>query len=142
MAMPWWGRYIGIPYVHGAADHSGCDCWGLVRIVLREQCGIELPAYGELSAGDLIAAARAIEDSKHDPWALVQGERKAFDVAVLWAHVNVDGQWLRDEDHVGVMVSATHLLHVEGSSAAVCVPLSHRSVRFRLLQTFRHKALA
>lgn len=42
------GTYVGIPYADHRSDRSGCDCWGLVRLVYRERAGVVLPAY----AGD------------------------------------------------------------------------------------------
>jgi len=44
----WTSRYVGIPFRSHGRDRSGCDCYGLVRLVLREQFGVEVPSY----AGD------------------------------------------------------------------------------------------
>lgn len=139
---PWWGRYIGIPFVDRGFDLAGCHCWGLIWLVYRNERGVDLPTYGEISASDLIAIAREIDAGKCDPWVPVVGERRPFDVQTMWSRIKIDGAWMRDQGHVGIMVSPTHMLHVEYSTAAVCVPLTDRSVRYRLLQTFRHKALA
>lgn len=42
--MHWATRYIGVPYIIGGDKISGADCWGFVRLVLREQKGLRLPA--------------------------------------------------------------------------------------------------
>ena len=39
----WWNRYVGIPFAPGGNGVSGCDCWGLVRLVYRREFRIELP---------------------------------------------------------------------------------------------------
>ncbi|MEO7466715.1 MAG: NlpC/P60 family protein [Sphingobium limneticum] len=44
-----WARpYVGMPYVDHGRDAHGCDCWGGVRLVLRDVFGHDLPSYGEL----------------------------------------------------------------------------------------------
>lgn len=35
--------FIGIKYVAGGRDHDGCDCYGLLRLVLLEMFAVSLP---------------------------------------------------------------------------------------------------
>lgn len=42
---PWAAKYIGIPFVPHGRKRAGCDCWGLVRIILDLEYGVGLPAY-------------------------------------------------------------------------------------------------
>lgn len=46
VALPSWvARYVGIPYATHGRDYHGCDCWGLVALVWREEFGVVLPEY-------------------------------------------------------------------------------------------------
>jgi lipoprotein Spr len=41
----WVADYVGIPYLTHGRDRDGCDCWGLLNLVWREQFGFEPPKY-------------------------------------------------------------------------------------------------
>lgn len=43
-------KYLSIPYRAGGRDWSGCDCYGLVRLILKEEKGIELPLFETVSS--------------------------------------------------------------------------------------------
>ena len=142
----WLKDYVGLPFLDGGRSRSdgGLDCWGLVRLVYAEQCGIDLPSYGEISAGDLMAVAGAIaEDCRADPWREVERQdAQALDVAVIAERMMVDGRLKRQAAHVGVMIDGERMLHVRIAAAAAIVPLTHADVRFRLHGLFRHRDMA
>jgi hypothetical protein len=41
-------RYIGIPWIDRGRGIAGCDCYGLLRLVLSELRGVELPSLSDL----------------------------------------------------------------------------------------------
>lgn len=41
----WAADYVGIPYVKHGRTREGCDCWGLLCLIWREQLGGALPEY-------------------------------------------------------------------------------------------------
>jgi cell wall-associated NlpC family hydrolase len=138
----WTQRYVGIPYADDGRT-GGYHCWSLVRTVLREEAGIDVPDYGETSAADLAAVALAMaRDAVNDPWVKVDVPR-ALDVVVMAGRPRVNGARRRLPIHVGIMVDSVRMLHVDADNAhCVQVSLSHPSVKFRIVSFQRHKALA
>lgn len=123
--MSWWGQYIGLPFGEGPGEVT---CWGLIRQVYRDRLGVELPAYGEISARDLVRVARTMEAHKDDDGWTVPDRPEPLDVVLMRGP-----RGLARVSHVGLMVAPGHLMHVEAASATVCVPLGHFTVAGRIL---------
>lgn len=105
---------VGIPYRDKGRDRAGCDCWGLVRLAFLERRAIELPAYLESyrTAADRREVAGLIAGERVAWLPVGEGDELPFD-AVLMRH----GRFAR---HVGLVVGAGRLLHVEeGRSSAI-----------------------
>jgi cell wall-associated NlpC family hydrolase len=132
--MMWLKKYVGLPFVNGGRDFNGVDCWGLVRLVLKEECRVEVPSYGDISAGELAKVANMVgTESMREPWIPVAGKARCFDVAVMHRR--------KSPIHVGIIAERGLLLHIEEATSAVIVPLNHPSVSFRSISIFRHEAL-
>lgn len=138
----WLGRYVGLPFKSDGLTREGLHCWGLVRLVLSEQAGIEVPSYGEDTADDLLAAARHFRAGAGaaETWTRVETPR-LFDVVLMTAMEQVEGVSRRLPAHCGIAVSPSHLLHVWEATASVVMAREHPRVRFRILGFYRHKAL-
>lgn len=133
----WLGAYVGIPYADAGATRDGCNCWGLVCLVLSEQCGIELPAYAEITANHMTEAARQMShDCERPPWRKVECPQ-TFDVALMTAMHGIT----KIVGHVGVMSGENEVLHTWRATGAVNMPISHRLIRFKLLGFYRHESL-
>jgi cell wall-associated NlpC family hydrolase len=46
----WAGEYIGIPYKFGGDSLDGCDCYGLVKMILKDQFNKILPDFTHKNA--------------------------------------------------------------------------------------------
>lgn len=133
---PWWGRYVGLPYVDGGRGPAAVDCWGLIVLVYREQLGIDLPAYGEISARDLIRVARAMAagSGAEDGWSAVD-HPQPYDVAIMGS-----ARGGRAVVHVGVMSTPNLMLHAEEGIGVGTIPVTHFAVAGRILGYRRHAA--
>ena len=121
--MTWWHPYIGLPY-------ERAHCWELVRRVYADQLGLDLPAYGEIDAANLVAVARGMAEAEAaDCWHPVD-RPQAFDVALMRGRSRV---W-----HVGVMVDDRRVLHTERATGAVLVGVQDTAMRGRVTGYRRH----
>lgn len=65
-------RYIGIPWLDGGRSFSGCECWGLVEIVLKNEFGIEIPCQYPQNFSDIRDTVKNIRAAiDNDPWVKV-----------------------------------------------------------------------
>ena len=119
----WAAGYVGIPSLDIGRSRAGCDCWGLVRLVLAEQAGLQLPSlatcYGSeanaAGVGDAIAAER-----HSGAWDRIDaGAEQSFDVVEMSGAARTPAGWVFGPLHVGVVVAAGWLLHVERNTATV-----------------------
>ncbi len=101
-------KYIGLPFKDGGRDFDGVDCWGLVRLVWKEEYGIIMPDMGDayssaFARGEVGKTAIMLEsgewneDVSHLP-------RRLFDVLVF--------SFGTLDLHVGLWVADGEMLHV------------------------------
>lgn len=139
----WADGYVGLPFVDGGRDRSGVDCWGLVRLVYREQLGVDLPDFAEIRAIDWRSVARAIVDAQESiDWiAVLRGQERPFDVVLMRGH-SEGNRPVSIVNHVGVVAPGGCVLHAEEATDVVCPPLSSPSVSYRISGVYRFHALA
>lgn len=111
----WWNKYVGIPYAPGMSSRDGCDCWGLVRLVYREEFGTLLPgAVLDVTPGEVPSAgvvAPVLELARDAFWERTSVPMPG-DVVVL----RVRGY----DSHVGIVTTPGYMLHVrEGHDAVI-----------------------
>jgi len=99
--------FVGIPYLDRGRTIEGCDCYGLLRLVMAELRGVELPSFSDLyvTAADIHAIACLVEGGL-DQWDRVAaGKEQAFDGVLMRRG--------RDIRHIGVVIEPGRLLHVD-----------------------------
>lgn len=129
-----WAKYVGLPWKDEGPDHF--RCWDLVRLVLRQEFGVELPAYDEeyATSTDRDEIARLLRrETALRGREVPLGQARAGDVIVL----RIEGQpW-----HVGVVMEPPRFLHIEKGLNAVVDRWDSLRWKRRILGLYRAEAL-
>ena len=132
--MSWSDTYIGIPYRDLGRQMSGCDCWGLVHLVYRRECSIDLPSYQNAyhSSDERAEVARLIKEAETSSvWKLVT-DPTPFDVVTFRRG--------RLTSHIGIVLRPDWMLHMSEAGARV---ENYRlpSWKQRLIGIYRHEGM-
>jgi len=127
----WVKNYIGIPFVSNGRAKEGCDCYGLVRLVLRNEYGVELPELSDdyENALNVAETARLFEEKK--PVLAVEkltepGERA---VVIITEHGR--------PCHLGIVAGNGYILHTGVKTGSVCQRETHPGLRGRIEGYYR-----
>jgi len=130
MLPTWVGKYVGIPFKELGRDCSGCDCYGLVLMVLKKEFGVEPPDYtGRYDTTRNGQAIDNIIERESAKWDLVDtprvGDAVLFRVAGL--------KW-----HIGVMVGLDVVLHTERGKNTIVERIDSLRWRNRIEGYYRY----
>jgi cell wall-associated NlpC family hydrolase len=129
----WAARYVGRPFADGGRDLDGVDCWGLVRLILREQYSLELPSY----AGAYPSASERSEVS-----TLVAASVPELGwIPARPPYLAGDGVVLRVENrpwHVGLMLNDDDFIHVMPSGTSLIESITGLRWGRRIVGVYRH----
>lgn len=83
--MNWTDKYIGIPFVSKGRTELGCDCYGLVRLILAVECGIMLNEYanGYSEANNVLDVQEAIRSNLAVVKPIQAEELQEFDIVLF-----------------------------------------------------------
>ncbi len=114
----WCSKYVGIPFVSGGRDQSGCDCYGLVRLILCNEYNTELPLLiGDYTNALCIQETKALFTQNISILCtdkIEQPEEKAV------ALMKMKGRLC----HVGLYAGDGYIIHSRHNLGAVCERLS------------------
>jgi len=131
MIPEWVNNYIGINFVEHGRDKNGCDCWGLIKMVLKEQFRIDdlidfSEKYDHTREREKISKLCKEEALNWEPVK----KPKAGDVILL----RVSGM----PTHVGVVVNPPWMLHCEYGKGTVIECYERLGWKNRIEGFYRH----
>ena len=141
--MTQWKKYQSIPFVDQGRSGDGCDCWGLVCLIYKQELGVHLPTFEEVSAMDGEKINGLVKKhTSDDCWKLISLEDlSSFDVVVMRGYLKpVDGRRSPAETHIGIMIDGSRLMHTEIGSGVTVVDTGHQRIVHRILSAYRYEA--
>ena len=127
----WVKRYIGIPFVSNGRTFWCCDCYGLVRLVLRNEYGIDLPALTDDYNDALNVAEIARLFEKNLPVLTAKKIPEPEEKAVVV--ITENGR----PAHIGIYAGGGYILHTGIKTGAVCQRATHPGLRGRVEGYYR-----
>ncbi len=107
----WYNKYVGIPYVEKGRDVNGVDCWGLVRLIYKDQYNIELPSFADEYIPKDTSRISELVHQYNEGWdratAPVEGAGVLFNI---YGHAS----------HMGVMLDKVNFIHsIRGADTSI-----------------------
>lgn len=93
----WATKYIGLPYAEGGRDRKGLDCWGLLRLIYKDEKGVLLPDLPGITTEGPLAIAHQIAAQEKEGWQEVPSPQDCDAVAMSLKNAL---------HHVGIWVDA------------------------------------
>jgi sulfur carrier protein ThiS len=122
-------KYIGIPYAEKGRDETGVDCWGLVRLVYKNELSIDLPSFStEYNTSDDARIEELFAQYK-EGWQPTDSP-EIGDVVIF--------RMFGYESHIGVCIGDNKFLHVRESRDSVIESLENAKWSKRLVGFFKY----
>jgi len=126
----WAIEYINIPFSEHGRNHDGCDCWGLVRLVLKERFNIQVDSFEQEY------------ESSHDKFTIAdicQREAQAWHPVDLPQPGDVVLMRLNGvTQHTGIVIAKDFMLHVQRNKNTVIERMSSPIWKNRITEFYRY----
>jgi len=127
----WVKKYIGIPFVSNGRTAAGCDCYGLVRLVMCNEYGKELPELSDDYSDALNKKETSRLFTKNLPVLAAEKIDSPEEGAVIVILEN--GLFC----HVGISAGGGYILHTNVKTGSVCHRITHPILRGRIEGYYR-----
>lgn len=120
-------KYIGIKYQVNGRDYSGIDCYGLVRLVYKEELGIDLPSF--IEEGINPERTQELILQYREGWEPT--ETISTGDVVIFKVMGVDS-------HIAIAISPTHFLHARQGYESAIESFSSPKWKNRLVGSYKY----
>lgn len=134
MNMAWWNDYSAIPFTDHGRDETGCDCYGLLRLVYRDRLQVELPL---LLDGYRHTEQRQILANLIQGSAMLIGFKPVALDDLQPLNVLIIRQAGAD-CHLGLLVSPSLMLHTEAGRGVVVEDIRRPHLKPRIREAYRY----
>lgn len=125
----WSNKYIGIPYLDNGRDTAGTDCWGLVRLIYKEELDIDLPSfYSDYTISDTDRIAELLNQYREGWEQLSLPEEKCVVLFQIMGKVS----------HIGIMINEKQFIHNRRNQAASVESLDSVKWKNRVVGFFKY----
>lgn len=131
MMYEWVKKYISIPFVSNGRSMKGCDCYGLVRLVLHNEYNIYLPELSDDYNNALNVKETARLFAENLPVLTTEKINKPEEKALII--ITEHGV----PAHIGITAGGGYILHTSIKTGSVCQRESHPGIRSRIEGYYR-----
>lgn len=126
----WSNKYLDIPYLLNGRTDSGADCWGLVRLIYKNEFNIDLPSFQEQytntsSNSELAEVSAVIKEGWQEVDIPHEGTVTLFRV-------------LGEPIHVGVALDSQTFIHTRKKAGVAIEKFSNPKWKSRVLGHFKY----
>jgi len=104
-------EYVGIPFKDNGRDRSGCDCWGLVRLALKEQFDKDAPSLAGYPDTEYASSENMVQTGLHEIEPQKVDNPKPGDIALIRLHGKLC--------HTGLYIGNNDILHTSKATGAI-----------------------
>jgi len=122
-------KYIGLPYKHLGRDFDGVDCFGLLRLIYKEELDIVLPDYTDLKySKDWYKKEDHIVENFQKYFYIIDRSEKVFDCIIFYLNSGFIA------NHCGVYISDDKFIHIYEDETSMISRLSE----FWIAKVYKH----
>jgi cell wall-associated NlpC family hydrolase len=122
----WVKKYIGIPFVSNGRKLEGCDCYGLIRLVLQNEYNITLPELSDDYSNALNVRETKRLFAENLPVLTAEKIQEPEEKAVVIITEN------GCPAHIGIAAGGGYILHTGIKTGSICQKETHPALRGRI----------